>query len=380
MTGPYTIARAPAIEVGVDAARRLPELIAGAGAVLIVDGALRVGYAGVIEAAVGPLAVCAVPPGEPTTESVDAVTEVVRAHPGALVVAVGGGSTLDTAKQAALACGSTESIEHYALAANPFPGRRTIIAVPTTSGTGSEVTRTCIFTNRAGRKVWTWDDGMLPDTVLLDPRATVTVPPSVTAATGLDAFVHAVEAASGQRRNRLVTAPAAQAMRLVLQHLPAAVADGTNLEARQGMQEAALLAGLAIDSAGTGVAHSIGHALGTLAKVPHGLAVAVGLQAALGWNVEGCSDAYTEIGGALGTHPGELVALFDGLAAGAALGRVVAGFGALRLTATELAGVMAAEENQPMLTNNARPADERARHLLAERTLARWESHLDGPQ
>ncbi len=237
------------------------------------------------------------PAGEPDASSVDAAAELVRSMPGAIVIGVGGGSALDTAKQAAVVATAAMGVEHYALGANPLPGHRPIIAIPTTAGTGAEVTRTCIVTDRDGRKVWTWGDELLPDLVVLDPASTVTMPAHVTAATGLDAFVHALEAVSGRRTTALVTAPALHALRLVRRPPPDRRRRPDDLDARQAMQEAALLAGLAIDGGGTGIAHSIGHALGTLAHVPHGVAVAIGLAAALDWNVDGAPDAYTSAGG-----------------------------------------------------------------------------------
>src|SRR5262249_2734713 len=157
--------------------------------------------------------------------------------------------------------------------------------------------------------LWTWGDEMLPDIVILDPSATVTMPAHVTTATGLDAFVHALEACSGQRRNGLSAAPATHAMRLVVEHLPRAVDSPGDLAARQGMQEAALLAGMAIDNCGTGIAHSIGHALGSLYHVPHGVAVAIGLRAALPWNVSGAGEAYEVAAAALDAKPAELLDL-----------------------------------------------------------------------
>ena len=121
--------------------------------------------------------------------------------------------------------------------------RRPIVAIPTTSGTGAEVTRTCIVSDRSGRKLWTWGDEMLPDLVVLDPTAAATMPMAVTVGTGLDAFVHAIEACSGRRRSSIATAAAQRAIALVSRYLPLAAADGTDLRARQGMQEAAFLAG-----------------------------------------------------------------------------------------------------------------------------------------
>ena len=218
--------------------------------------------------------------GEPSFLGVDALARAVRAVDHPVVVAVGGGSTLDAAKQAAVVAGEG-GIGDYVLGARPLPARTVpVVAVPTTAGTGAEVTRTCIVSDETGRKLWTWGDALLPDVVVLDPRATATMPAHVTAATGLDAFVHAVEAMTGRRATPDAVAAGQQAARLVLDHLASAVGDGDDLDVRLAMQRAALLAGRAIDAGGTGIAHSIGHALGTLAHVPHGVAVAVGLAAA----------------------------------------------------------------------------------------------------
>jgi alcohol dehydrogenase class IV len=234
-----------------------------------------------------------VPSGEPTVDAVDAAGTVVRHAGEAVVLGVGGGSALDIAKQAAVISAGSTGIEPYLLCATPLPGHRPIVAIPTTSGTGAEVTRTCIVSDRAGRKLWTWGDELLPDLVVLDPTAAATMPHAVTVGTGLDAFVHAIEACSGQRRTSIAAASAQRALALVRHNLPRVATNGADLDGRQAMQEAAFLAGIAIDNCGTGVAHSIGHAVGTLYHVPHGVAVATGLLAALRWNVEGAPDAYT---------------------------------------------------------------------------------------
>ena len=110
-----------------------------------------------------------VPAAEPDASSVDAAAELVRSIPEAIVIGVGGGSALDTAKQAAVVATASMGVEHYALGANPLPGHRPMVAIPTTAGTGAEVTRTCIVTDRDGRKMWTWGDELLPDLVVLDP-------------------------------------------------------------------------------------------------------------------------------------------------------------------------------------------------------------------
>jgi alcohol dehydrogenase class IV len=234
----YEIGRVPRTLVGVDALAALPGAIDALDGsevgkvVLIVDGGVQAtGYiARIVEALKrrAPM-VYVVPPGEPTVASVDAAAATVRAVRDPIVVGVGGGSALDTAKQAAVVSVGTGGVEPYLLCAEPLPGRRPIVAVPTTSGTGAEVTRTCIVSDRHGRKLWTWGDEMLPDLVVLDPTAARSMPPGVTIGTGLDAFVHAMEACSGQRRTSIAAAAAQRALSLVLAHLPRVVADGNDL-------------------------------------------------------------------------------------------------------------------------------------------------------
>jgi len=375
--------RIPMVLGGTVGIEHIPSHLDGTGAgtvQFVVDAAvLATGYVNQVRQSFGgtDVRVHVVAPGEPTAESVDAACDAVRAAAtdgrAAAVVGIGGGSALDTAKQAAAVAGGGEGIEHYVLGTNPLPARGPLVAIPTTSGTGAEVTRTCVLTDRAGRKVWTWGDTLLPDLVVLDPAATVTMPPHVTTTTGLDAFVHAVEAVTGRRASALVAAPGLHAIRLVLDHLPDAVRDGTDLDARRSMQEAALLAGLAIDGGGTGIAHSIGHALGTLAHVPHGVTVAVGLAAALGWNVETSADAYAPVASVVGCATGDLANAYSALLHDVGLPSVVAGFGALSISADALADTMIAPANAPMFDNNCRRADDTERHWLAVRTLELWD-------
>jgi alcohol dehydrogenase class IV len=361
--------------------RREVEGLGGGCAVLIVDAAVTSGgYLDRVVDALGNLAssVHVAPAGEPTLDSVDEAARLVRSTRDPVVIGIGGGSSLDIAKQAAVvACGDT-GVEPYLLCAHPLPGRRPIVAIPTTSGTGAEVTRTCIVSDRAGRKTWTWGDEMLPDLVVLDPRAAVTMPHAVTVGTGLDAFVHALEACSGSRRNSIAAAPAQRALRLVLDHLPRAAAVPDDLDARQAMQEAAFLAGIAIDNCGTGIAHSIGHALGTLHHLPHGLSVAVGLLATLRWNIDGAPGAYADAAAALDRSVDELPDCLARLSRATGLGAVAAAVPCDPIDAGALAATMAAPENQPMLQNNARHVDDEARMMLAASTVITWGSLTRG--
>ena len=391
MTGmaAYESGRVPRVVVGAAGAESVAEFVTSQGAsaaVLIVDeSAVANGYVdGIATALAASLAGSreveryVVPAGEPDAASVDTAAVLLRAMPGATVIGIGGGSALDTAKQAAVVATGATGVEHYALAANPLPGHRSMVVIPTTAGTGAEVTRTCIVTDRAGRKVWTWGDALLPDLVVLDPVSTVTMPAHVTAATGLDAFVHALEAVSGRRTTALVTAPALHALRLVVEHLPIAVTEPDDLEARQAMQEAALLAGLAIDGGGTGIAHSIGHALGTLAHVPHGVSVAIGLAAALDWNVDGAPGAYASAAVALGRPAAELPDLLRELLWSVGMPGATGRLPELDIDADLLDSAMVAEENLPMYRNNCRLADDTDRRQLAARALAVWSELRSG--
>lgn len=376
-TPQYEIGRVPRTLVGSGSLAALGDAVDGLGGpavVVIADqGVQATGYVDRVLDALRPRAtvVHLVPWGEPTVDSVDAAVAIVRAAGDPVVIGVGGGSALDIAKQAAVISTGDSGVEPYLLCANPLPGRRPIIAIPTTSGTGAEVTRTCIVSDRSGRKLWTWGDEMLPDVVVLDPTAAETMPHSVTVGTGLDAFVHAIEACSGQRRNSIAVAPAQRALALVHEHLPRVVADGHDLVSRQAMQEAALLAGIAIDNCGTGVAHSIGHALGSLYHVPHGVAVSSGLLAALDWNADGRPDAYTDAAAALSCPVEAISAVFERLCAGSRLAEATSSVRAT-MSAVDIAATMNALENQPMLHNNARDVDDSEREMLARRTVDVW--------
>jgi len=365
------------------AARTLPAGVR-TGLLLADEAVVAAGYADHVRdelAGVERWEVRAVAPGEPTCATVDDLAAVVRSADHPVVVAVGGGSTLDAAKQAAVVAGGRRVSDHV-LGAAPLPARTLpLVAIPTTAGTGAEVTRTCVVSDATGRKLWTWGDALRPDVVVLDPRATATMPRHVTAATGLDAFVHAVEAMTGRRSTAEIVRAASEAVRLVLGNLPAAMDDGTDLDVRLAMQRAALLAGMAIDTGGTGIAHSIGHALGTLAHVPHGVAVAVGLGAALDWNVAGAPDAFGPLAPvAPGRPPAAIGDVYRQLVDDADLAAAVHRCGPLTLDVGEVAATMVAPENRPMYDNNCRRADADERHSLAAATLTLWEALLPQAQ
>ncbi|MDX2004352.1 MAG: iron-containing alcohol dehydrogenase [Meiothermus sp.] len=377
----YELGKVPRILVGGEAVDGLAGLVRGLGGksvAFVVDGVVaKGGYLERLQSTLDGIrwANYLVPPGEPTVGVVNEAAAVARQLRHPVVVGVGGGSALDTAKQVAGVIAADHPIEHYLLYANPWAGRRPIIAIPTTSGTGSEVTRTCIVSDADGRKMWTWGDELLPDVVILDAAVTATMPAWVTASTGLDALVHALEAATGQRRNPISAGMALQAIRLVIEHLPTAVKRPGDLEARQGMQEAALLAGMAIDNCGTGIAHNIGHALGTLYHIPHGVAVTVALEAALPWNLKGNEGVYAQAAACFGVEPKKLPQAFKRLLKASGFAEAVRGVRTGRMGERAVAQTMQAPENQPMWKNNVRLADKDERLELARRTLEVWQDY-----
>jgi len=309
---------------------------------------------------------------DPTMAQVDAATALARREKAAAVVAIGGGSAMDVGKSIAAIAGAAEPASHYGLCANPFPDGRLIgVCVPTTSGTGAETTRTAVLTAADGSKVWLWGDEMKPDLVLLDPALTVGLPPHLTAATGIDALVHAVEAATNANANALNDLYCHEAIRLVVRHLPRAVETPGDLVARAGLQWAACLAGIAIDNCGTAIAHNIGHALASLRPIHHGRAVGLAMRATLPWNIQGDDGRFAAVAAAMGetADATALPGAYDRLLRRVGLKLSLAGEGHDGITADQLAAQMARPENEAMRRSNRRPIGDADLKIFAETLL-----------
>lgn len=283
------------------------------------------------------------------------------------VVGLGGGSALDAAKMVAVASAADRAIESYRLAAIPLPERRTkLICAPTTAGTGSEATAVSVLSANDHTKYWYWGDPLKPDFVLLDPELTKSLPTGLTAATGLDALVHAIEAATNRNASPGSDIHALAAIRLVASNLPEAVAKPQSDGARERMLLAATAAGIAIDNAGTAIAHNIGHALGSLMPIHHGRAVAIAMQATLPWVIEGNREAFGRVAEAFGLQgadelPDRFTRLMDELHVDRSLPRAI--------DVATLANRMAAPENAAMLRSTAREVTRSDLEYLAARVL-----------
>lgn len=190
------------------------------------------------------------------------------------VVAFGGGAALDAAKAVVYFARRQEGL-----------GDVTFIAVPTTSGTGSEVTAFSVITDRQkGIKYPLVDDRLLPDFALLDPQLTATIPPRLTADTGMDVMTHAVEAYVATGHNDFTDALAEKALRLVHADLYRVFSHPEDMQAHQGMHNASCLAGIAFNAAGLGLNHGMAHALGAMFHIPHGRANAILLPYVMSFN------------------------------------------------------------------------------------------------
>jgi alcohol dehydrogenase class IV len=256
------------------------------------------------------LAVIPLPPQirEPEPDDVDAAAAVARDAGAELVIAVGGGSVLDLGKAvAALAAQPPYPVREYledvgvgrTLARDPLP----FLAVPTTAGTGTEATKNAVISSqREGFKKSLRDPRMLAEVALIDPALTITVPPHLTAWTGLDAVTQCLEAYTSCRATPVTDALALQGLRAATA-LPVAVADGAHREAREAMALAAYLSGICLANAGLGAAHGLAAALGSLVPVHHGLACALALPHVMAANLAAVPERYAAVAAALGGDP-----------------------------------------------------------------------------
>jgi alcohol dehydrogenase len=195
---------------------------------------------------------------------------------GTVVVPVGGGSSMDSAKAISLHAANGGNVLALGYHREDLMPGGPVIAVPTTAGTGAETNTYGVITDEAaGRKGYVGHPSLLPLWSVLDPELTVGLPPGATAATGVDAMTHSLESLLSRHPNPFAEALALQVIRTVREWLPRAVADGSDLEARSQLLMASHLAGIGQQSGtGVGLVHALGHAIGTRGRLPHGLALA----------------------------------------------------------------------------------------------------------
>jgi alcohol dehydrogenase class IV len=319
--------------------------------------------------------------GESSAGTIDAAAEMIRALHPAAVIGLGGGSALDVAKLATATSAADHQAEYYALMNHPLPQRTAkIIMLPTTAGTGAEVTRTAVFNDTDNRKVWAWGNELTADLVILDPELTLTLPKPLTAATGLDAMVHAIEACSVKSSHPVAQAFGLHAIGMIFQNLEKALERPQDLDARSRLLMASTLAGMAIDAAGTGLAHAIGHALGTVAGIHHGRAAALALDVVFLKNAEAAPDIHSEIARALGVQAGNApvekhaklgAKAFSDFVRRTGIEMSLTPDGLTRHDLNRLVDAIHSNENTPMLDNNCYSASETDIRDFARQLLSR---------
>ena len=217
------------------------------------------------------------------------------------LVAIGGGSPIDCAKAIAVLATHGGAVRDYEgkdkISGNVLP----LIAIPTTAGTGSEVTFSSVITDTGDRFKFTLKHpGIAPRVALVDPQMTLTMPPGLTAATGMDALTHAIEGYTAKVSEPLADAAALYAIELIAKYLKIAVKEGRSMEARAGMLLGSVLAGIAFSHSDVGSVHCIAEALGGKYDTAHGVCNAVVLPEVMEYNMDYCRERYARIASAMG--------------------------------------------------------------------------------
>ena len=239
---------------------------------------------------------------DPPDTMIDEGAEIGRKAGVDGVVGIGGGSTMDTAKTINLLLNNPGKVKDYMGTSKELKPGKNLILLPTTAGTGSEVTMFAVITDTADENKKKGMAGPLvrANLAIVDPMLTVGMPPSITADTGMDAYAHAVEAIMGNNRNPMSDLLGEQAISLVMKYLPKAVKNGKDMEARTEMSYAAMLAGYSFNDSLTHMGHSLGHTLGSIFHIPHGNACGVAMPEIIEYLAEDVPGPIRLIGKAMG--------------------------------------------------------------------------------
>ncbi len=294
----------PRILMGPGAASRIGEEISRLGAkrVLVVtdQGILK---AGLLERVAKPLKSSGIRTmvfdgvePDPRYELVGKCLEAAQGQRPHCILGLGGGSALDIAKAASVMATNKGTIcDYFGIELVPRPGLP-LVLVPTTAGTGSEVTPIAILSDEQEKlKKGVVSSYLIPSLAILDPELTLGLPPSVTAATGMDALIHAIEAFTSLNATSMSDLLACQAMELLYHNIRTAFAQGTNLEARSKMLEGSLLAGMAFANAGVTAVHAFAYPIGAEFHIPHGIANSIMLTPVMEFNMLGAMERFAHM-------------------------------------------------------------------------------------
>ena len=240
-------------------------------------------------------------PQDSGMDVVDQGAESALASGADVIVSLGGGSVIDTAKGMCIVMKEGGGLKDFQGMQMLTRQQTPHVVVPTTAGTGSEVTSGAVILDKdQGQKIIIFEYFNTPRVAILDPRMTEKLPANLTASTGMDAMTHAVESYVSQTRNPISDAAALHAIKLIVKYLPMAVENGENLMARGQMQIAALLAGWAFSNAMLGLVHAMAHSLGAICRIPHGLANGILLPHVMRYNSDEVPELTADIAQAMG--------------------------------------------------------------------------------
>jgi alcohol dehydrogenase class IV len=247
----------------------------------------------------------------PTTTLIDLAAKAGVAFGADCIVALGGGSSLDSSKGIALVVANpTFSSAKFDYSITPDRPAVPIIAIPTTSGTGSETNNWGVIDDPIRQcKFYVGDASTTPIAAILDPELTIGLPPRPTAGTGIDALTHAIESLTSKGRTPISAAYAHEAIKLISKALPIAVKEGTNVDARGDMLMGAHLAGLALTLSGLGLVHGIAHSVSAHVGAAHGEALATVLPEVMEFNSREVSDIYATVGNDMGVSANSATAI-----------------------------------------------------------------------
>lgn len=261
-------------------------------------GTLQIVIDAIVSTGMEPGAVFTDIPSDSSVTVVNKIGKIYKETDCDSIIAIGGGSVIDTAKgvEMLISQGVKDLMELQGCESMKRGKHVPFIVVPTTSGTGSEMTLVAVIKNiEKSVKMEFISNYLLPDAAVLDTRMTKTLPPKTTASTGFDALCHAIEAYSCNQKNPLSDAYAAAAIKMIVENLENAVKDGNNEKARLAMANASTMAGAAFSNSMVGMVHAIGHALGGVCKVPHGDAMTILLPFCMLYNYKRAGDIYGEL-------------------------------------------------------------------------------------
>ena len=296
------------LEIGAGASGRVGAWVQEARNVLIVASPHTAGFADRLGLG-GRVSVFDAIPGEPDIATFDAAMQAAQQARPDLVIGLGGGSVMDVAKLVAAMWDGGQSLDDVA-GPNRVAGRRSrLVQVATTAGTGSEAGIRALITDPGkGNKIAVESPHLIADLAVLDPELTFSVPPAVTAATGIDAMAHCVEAFTNRNAHPVIDGFARMGIGLVGRYLARAVRDGADTEAREGMMLASFYGGICLGPVNTAAGHALSYPLGTLLHLPHGLANAIIFPHVLAFNEPVAQAKTAEIVAALGLGEGDLLA------------------------------------------------------------------------